>query len=185
MQKLLDLIHSGQQNNWSERSREAVAELFGSAGGRYAERARQAFNLRAPDFSSGSGVPFTALIDPSNPDSGAYGGMSFVIFPVEDRAALIGMVIGTQGLSPDEEILGRPGHGRKIRAICSWLNSKYGQGKMVAWAKLDPARIDLDMPGILKQYFRLPSRFQEIWERYMVLCSDEDRKKTEEAVKAF
>lgn len=39
--------------------------------------------------------------------------MSFVIFPVEDKAALIGMVIGTQGLSPDEEILGRPGHGCK------------------------------------------------------------------------
>ena len=75
------------------------------------------------------------------------------------------MVIGTQGLSPDEEILGRPGHGRKIKAICSWLNSKYGQGKMVSWAKQDPARIDLDIPGNIKNnIFRVPSRFQEIWE---------------------
>lgn len=187
MQKLLDLIHSGQQNNWFERSQEAVTELFGSAGGRYPERAGEAIKLRAPEFRSGSGVPFTALIDPSNPDSGAFGGMSFVIFPVEDRAALIGMVIGTQGLSPDEEILGRPGHGRKIRAICSWLNSKYGQGKLVAWAKQDPARIDLDIPGNIKTIF---SEFQAVFKKYGKVIygfyvPDENRRKTEEAVKAF
>ncbi len=187
MQKLLNLIHFGQLTNWSERSREAIADIFGSPGGRYPERAKQSFTIRAPDFSSASGVPFTALIDPSNPDSGAYGGMSFVIFPVEDRAALFGMVIGTQGLSPDEEILGRPGHGRKIRAICSWLNSKYGKGKMVAWAKQDPARIDLDMPGNIKSLF---SDFQAAFKKYGKVIygfyvPDENPQKTEEALKAF
>ncbi|MDO9535238.1 MAG: AAA family ATPase [Bacillota bacterium] len=187
MEKLLDLIHSGQLVDWPERSREAVEELFGSNSGRYPGRARQSFSLRAPDFRSGSGVPFTALIDPSNPDSGAYGGMSFVIFPVEDRAALIGMVIGTQGLSPDEEILGRPGHGRKTKAICSWLNSKYGKGQMVAWSKQDPARIDLDLPGNIKSLF---TEFQAGFKKYGKVIygfyvPDENRQGTEEAVKAF
>ena len=45
---------------------------------------------------------------------------------------LISVVIGTQGLSPDEEVLGRPGHGRKVAAICNWLNTKHGHGNMVA-----------------------------------------------------
>lgn len=187
MQKLLDLIHSGRLDNWPERSREAFIGLFGSPGGRYPSRARQSFSLRAPEFGSRPGVPFAALIDPSNPDSGAFGGMSFVVFPVEGRAALIGMVIGTQGLSPDEEILGRPGHGRKTRAICGWLNSKYGRGRMVAWAKQDPTRIDLDMPANVKIIF---SEFQAAFKRYGKVIygfyvPDEDRLKTEEAVKAF
>lgn len=143
MEKLLDLIHAGQLTDWTQRCRDAFDELFGSAGGRYPERARQSVTLRAPEFRSGSGgVPFAALIDPSNPDSGAYGGMSFVIFPMEDRPALLSMVIGTQGLNPDEEVLGRPGHGRKVAAICNWLNKQYGRGKMVAWAsRTQPALI--------------------------------------------
>jgi hypothetical protein len=33
--------------------------------------------------------------------------MSFVIFPVEGEPCLVAMVIGTQGLAPDEAILGR------------------------------------------------------------------------------
>ena len=97
MEKLLDLIHAGQMSDWTQRCQDAFYELYGSAGGRYPERARQSVALRAP---AGAGVPFAALIDPSNPDSGAYGGMSFVIFPMADRPALLGMVIGTQGLSP-------------------------------------------------------------------------------------
>lgn len=155
MEKLLDLIYDGQLTDWTQRCRDAYDELFGSAGGRYPERARKSVTLRAPEFRTGSGgVPFAALIDPSNPDSGAYGGMSFVIFSMEDRPALLSMVIGTQGLSPDEEVLGRPGHGRKVAAICNWLNKQYGRGKMVAWAKQDPARIDLDMQGTSSNYSR-------------------------------
>ena len=187
MKKIISLIHSGSLENWPERSREAFSEIYGSDSGRYPDRAKQAISLRAPDFPSGSGIPFTALIDPSNPDSGAYGGMSFVIFPVENSPALLGMVIGTQGLSPDEEILGRPGHGRKTKAICSWLNSEFGQGNMVAWSKQDPARIDLDMPGNVKNL--LPD-FQAAIKKYGkviygLYCPGEDQRGTVEAVKAF
>jgi 5-methylcytosine-specific restriction protein B len=77
--------------------------------------------------------------------------MSFVIFPVADAPSLIAMVVGTQGLSPDEEILGRPGHGRKVQAICAWLNRRHGD--YVAWAKEDPVRIDLDLPGQVRKQF--------------------------------
>ena len=122
MEKLIEIIHNPKLENWAEENQQAFSELFGSGGGRYAVRAKSAVKLRAPQFSGSSGVPFAAYIHPSNPDSGAYGGMSFVIFPVENAPCLIGLVIGTQGLSPDEEILGRPGHARKVKAICAWLN---------------------------------------------------------------
>ena len=81
------------------------------------------------------GRALAAYIHPSNADSGAYGGMSFVIFPAEDAPCLVAMVIGTQGLAPDETILGRPGHARKMQAVCSWLNHEFGHGEQVAWAK--------------------------------------------------
>lgn len=156
MEKLLDLIYAGHLNDWTRRCQEAFDELYGSTAGRYPEKARQSVTLRAPAFRPESGgVTFAALIHPSNPESGAFGGMSFVIFPVEGRPALLSMVIGTQGLSPDEEVLARPGHGRKVAAICNWLNKQYGQGEMLAWAKQDPARIDLDMPGNIKTPLRI------------------------------
>ena len=92
MKKLLDLIHSGQLTDWSQRCQEAFNDLFGAGGGRFPEKARQAVSLRAP--GSGIEVPFASLIHPSNPESGAYGGMSFVLFPLEGRPALITMVVG-------------------------------------------------------------------------------------------
>lgn len=187
MMKLVELIHSGHTENWSHRSREAFSELFGSPGGRYSQSAEQAVRIRAPEFKDDKGVTFAALIDQSNPDSGAYGGMSFVIFPQEERPALLAMVIGTQGLSPDEEIVGRPGHGRKVAAICQWLNKKYGRGKMVSWAKQDPARIDADLPGHIKMLF---SDYQPAFTRYGRVIygfyvPGEDRHGTSEALKAF
>jgi 5-methylcytosine-specific restriction protein B len=164
MRKLLDLIYAGFRDDWSKSCQDAFAELYGAPTGRYAKRAEDSVTIRAPQFRSGSvGVPFAALIDPSNPDSGAYGGMSFVIFPVEGHPALIAMAIGTQGLSPDEDVFARPGHGRKVAAICKWLNKEYGAGEMVAWAKQDPARIDLDIPANVKKMF---PEYQTVFNRY-------------------
>ena len=62
-------------------------------------------------------MTFAAFIHPDNPTSGAYGGLSFVIFPAGDQPCLLGMAVGTGGVSPDEAILGRPGHARKVQAI--------------------------------------------------------------------
>jgi 5-methylcytosine-specific restriction protein B len=79
--------------------------------------------------------------------------MSIAYFPAENAPCLLSFVVGTQGLNPDEEVLGRPGHARKVQAICAWLNNKHGNGRLVAWAKEDPVRTDLDIPGpVAKEY---------------------------------
>jgi 5-methylcytosine-specific restriction protein B len=119
---------------WKESNTTAFAALFG-ADARYGKDAAKTVKVRAPDMTGDSGVPYAALIHPTNQDSGAYGGMSFVIFPVEGHPCLVAMVLGTAGLQPDEGIIGRPGHARKTQAICTWLNTKYGHGTLVAWAK--------------------------------------------------
>jgi 5-methylcytosine-specific restriction enzyme B len=114
-------------------------------------------------MSPDSGVPFAAYIHPSNPASGPYSGLSFVIFPVPEEPCLVGLGIGTQGLSPDEAILGRPGHARKAQAICSWLNREYGSGSFVAWAKQDPTRTDLSVPNSVKQAWPM---YKSVFDRY-------------------
>ncbi len=187
MNKLIDIVHQNRTENWSTKNQDAFYELFGSDGGRYSERAKKEVTLRAPEFRGDSGVPFSAYIHPSNPDSGAYGGMSFVIFPVPNAPCLIGMVTGTQGLSPDEEVLGRPGHARKVAAICQWLNRKYGKGKMVAWAKEDPVRTDLNVPENIKasfsDYSTVLNRYGK--EIYGFYAPNSDKNATTDALVAF
>src|SRR6202022_183310 len=148
---LLDIIQTPRQDSWTERNKNAFDALFGSPTGRYPKPALKAITLRAPEMSPDFGVPFAAYIPPSNPPSGPYSGLSFVIFPVADERCLIGMGGGTQGLTPDEAILGRQGHARKTQAICSWLNQEYGAGTFVAWAKQDPTRTDLSIPDSVKK----------------------------------
>ena len=160
-ESLVDIIHSGTVESWKERNEDALAGLFGA---RYAKRAEKAVALRAPDMrGSDSGVPYAAYIHPSNADSGAYGGMSFVIFPIEGEPCLVAMVIGTQGLAPDEAILGRPGHARKIHAISTWLNHRFGGGEQVAWVKQDPTRIDIDVPDSIQRTW---SAYERVFKRY-------------------
>ena len=159
---LLDIIHSQKQDSWSEDNKKAFEALFGSSEGRYPKSAAKAVMLRAPKMSADS-VPFAAYIHPSNPPSGAYSGLSFVIFPVPDAPCFVGLVIGTQGLSPDEAILGRPGHARKAQAICSWLNREYGGGSFVAWAKHDPTRTDLSVPDSVKQAWPM---YRSVFDKY-------------------
>ncbi len=187
MNKLINLIHNKGMENWSERSKNAFEELFGSDGGRYPEKARNTVTLRAPTFKPGQGVAYASLIHPSNPDSGAYGGMSLVVFPVPDAPCLIAMCVGTQGLSPDEEVLARPGHGRKVSAICNWLNKKHGKGSLMAWAKQDPVRVDLDVPGNIKRLF---PEYSSVFDRYGkvlygIFAPDSDNAATADALKAF
>jgi 5-methylcytosine-specific restriction protein B len=182
---LLDIIHSRTLDQWSERNKKAFEGLFGGANGRYQKVAEKAFAVRAPGMNSDTGVPFAAYIHPSNPNSGPYSGLSFVIFPVADSPCLIGLVVGTQGLAPDEAILGRPGHGRKAQAICGWLNEKFGQGDLVAWAKHDPTRTDISMPD-LKAWSDYKSVFDRYGkEIYAVYRPRDNRSGTEEALVAF
>ena len=185
MNKLLDIIY-GKTTTWDQDNRDAFDELFG-AGGRYPVRAQNVVKVRAPRFSQGGGVSFAAYIHPSNPDSGAYGGPSFVLFPDEQGRCLLSLVVGTQGIAPDEDILGRPGHARKVKAIANWLNHTYGKGRQVAWSKADPVRIDLDVPRQIREQF---AAYQSVFERYGkviygLYVPDDDRAATRTAVAAF
>ncbi len=180
---LLDIVYSGNLDNWKDRNEKALGGLLGGAHGRYKKDAERDFLLRAPEAIAE--VPFTAYIHPSNPKSGAYSGMSFAIFPLADQPALITLVVGTQGLSPDEAILGRPGHARKCQAICKWLNATYGTGELVAWAKHDPTRTDMPMPR-----FDSWSDYKSVFDRYgkeiyAVYRPTDQRTGTEEALSAF
>jgi len=160
---LVELIHSVRHDEWNKRNGEAFTALFGSPNGRYPKAAEKSVTLRAPEMSLDSGIPFAAYIHPSNPTKGTYGGFSFVIFPASDAPCLVALVVGTQGLSPDDAILGRPGHARKAQAICTWLNRQFGGGEQIAWAKQDPTRTDIDVPAELQRRW---SAYKPTFERY-------------------
>lgn len=180
---LIDIIHSRTTHAWHDRNQRAFDALFGAPSGRYRKDARDSVSLRAPEIPPDSGVPFAAYIHPSNPGSGPYGGMSFVIFPVEEEPCLVAMVVGTQGLSPDEAILGRPGHARKMQAICAWLNRQYGKGQQVAWAKQDPTRVDLDAPRLWASHQKIFERYGKVL--YAAYRPTEDGRGTAAALAAF
>lgn len=159
---LVDIIHHPPQN-WTDANKAAFEKLFGAPEGRFPKAAEKTMTVRAPEFSSETGVPFAAYIHPSNPTRGAYGGLSFVIFPVPDAPCLVGLGVGTQGLVPDENVLGRPGHARKVRAIANWLNREFGGGSQISWAKQDPTRTDITVPDELQQKW---SAYRSVFDRY-------------------
>jgi 5-methylcytosine-specific restriction enzyme B len=160
MKKLLELVYQPFNTIWGETAKEAFDLLFD--GGRYGKRAASKVQLRVNGADKPGNVPFAALIPPGQPDQGPYGGMSFVIFPQREGPAMISLVIGTNGLQPDEEILSIPGHRRKVAAICSWLNNM--AGRRAGWAKRDPVRIDMDIPYSVRSEFE--EMFGEVFDKY-------------------
>jgi 5-methylcytosine-specific restriction enzyme B len=185
MQKLLNLIYDHPLKSWSDDATQAFEELFGGGTGRYPERARKSIQIRAPKFSDESNVPFSTLIEPSNPNSGPYGGMSVGIFPVEDAPCLIALGTGTTGLHPDEAILARPGHARKANAICEAINRR--EKRFAAWAKHDPTRTDLPVPENVTREFE---QYRAPFVRYgrhvhAIYFPSEDREATRFVLKAF
>ncbi len=150
---LATVMQKGYSAAWPGQMKEAFDDLYGSPLGRYPASAKSLVEVRAPERQGSDddiGVSFAALIHPSNPKSGPYGGMSIAIFPGDESPSLLSFVVGTNGLAPDEAILGRPGHARKVKAICAWLNRKYGKKALRAWAKQEPARIDNPGPLCLQ-----------------------------------
>jgi 5-methylcytosine-specific restriction enzyme B len=188
LEPLLKIVdHMGIVPHWKQANTAAFEALFGGDA-RYDQAAAKIVKLRAPDMvADETGVPYAAFIHPTNQDSGAYGGMSFVIFPMEGHHCLVALVLGTAGLPPDEGIIGRPGHARKAQAICAWLNKKYGHGKLVAWAKQDPARIDQAVPpSVVKQFSEYQSVFKKYGkEIYALFAPTDDVAASRDAVTAF
>lgn len=158
---------------------EALASLIGSGlpapergarpflealfGGRYHRRyfeptgLRDAYALASGD--GGDGVPYAGLIHPDNPPSGPYGGTSVVWFPTLDEGSLIGLVVGTRGLSPDEGILTRPGHRRRIAALRRYL-ARFG---VDSWTKPDPSTLGVAVPRIVQGRY---AGFERAFHRY-------------------
>lgn len=161
LQLLADIIRGGLSSapKDRERIRSALAALFGERyQQRHAEPAmfRDAYAL-ANDAEEG-GVPWAGLINPDNPPSGPYGGTSVVWFPNADRS-LIGFGVGTRGLSPDEGILTRPGHRRRIAALRRLL----GRMGVESWTKADPAALGEQVPKAARDRF---AGFERVFQRY-------------------
>lgn len=184
---LTQIIYGADLETWNQKNKDAFHGLFDGTDRRYPKAAEHEFAVRAPAMSEDSGVAYAAYIHPSNPTSGPYGGTSFVIFPVTNAPCLVALVVGTQGLAPDAAILGRPGHARKARAICDWLNKKCGNGEQIAWSKQDPTRTDIGMPDSVTKNW---SPYKRVFERYgnviyAAFRPTDDHVATSKALRAF
>lgn len=161
---LASLIGKGDQTQ-GKSARDLLASLFGT---RYYKRH---FDDKADKtairdvLKSGSGedadqvVPFAGFLHPDNPPSGPYGGMSLVWFPSEGSGSLLSLIVGTRGLSPDEGVLTRPGHRRRVAALRKMLAS-HG---VETWSKPDPANLGTGVPKATM--LRFPS-FEKAFKRY-------------------
>jgi 5-methylcytosine-specific restriction protein B len=108
--------------------------------------------------------------------------MSFVMFPADEPGApaLIAMGVGTNGLSPDDGVLGRPGHARKCAGIAAWLNTRAPSS---AWAKRDPVRIDLGLPHSIQSSLSAWAGACEKYGKVLYATFAPPRERTEEGDK--
>jgi 5-methylcytosine-specific restriction protein B len=139
--------------------RPLIEALFGD---RYPKRHLEPTSIRdAYGLADGTdgGVAYAGLINPDNPPSGPYGGTSVVWFPSEDSGSLIDFGVGTRGLSPDEGILTRPGHRRRIAALRRYLTRR----GIEAWSKPDPAALGVKVPKTVRERF---AGFERVFDRY-------------------
>ncbi len=158
IQRLTTLIVQGRQAAEGE-IRKAVDLLFGERFPRASLKdvqIRDAYGLAKED--SDAGVPWAGLINPDNPASGPYGGTSLVWFPGE-TTSLIGFGVGTRGISPDEGILSRPGHRRRIAALRRVLAKK----GVLIWSKADPTALGT---SVLQDFTSKLPEFANTFKRY-------------------
>jgi 5-methylcytosine-specific restriction enzyme B len=158
LRDLSEVIRSGRAAS-EGAIRKSVEALFGE---RYPKptlkdlQVRDAYALAREDTEGG--VPWAGLINPDNPPSGPYGGTSLVWFPGE-TTSIIGFGVGTRGISPDEGILTRPGHRRRVAALRRLL----AQMGVVVWSKADPAALGVAVPKTFSS--KLPE-FAGTFKRY-------------------
>ncbi len=129
------------------------------------------------------GVPYAGIINPDNPPSGPYGGTSVVWFPTRDSGSLIDFGIGTRGLAPDEGILMRPGHKRRITALRRYL-ARIG---IDVWVKHDPSALGTSVPKTARDKY---PGFEHVFKRYgaeLYTCAvvPRDQEKARAVVQAF
>ena len=171
-------------NELASRTEKAIDGLFGERYRATSQRARRVV-LMAGDQN----VPFAGLLHPENPSSGVYGGMSLIWFPIAaddvgPARSLLTFVCGTRGLSPDESVMGRPGHARHLRALGRYLHREVGAP---VWTKRDPTNLSQGVPDVVKAQFQ---RFSSVFSRYgqylyAVAEVSQDLKKARQVVAAF
>jgi len=132
-----------------------IDALFGD---RYQKKSQTAVRDAYSLADGGEKVPYAGIINPDNPPSGPYGGTSVVWFP-RDGSSLIDFVIGTRGLAPDEGILTRPGHKRRVTALRRYL-ARLG---VDTWVKHDPSALGAAVPKTARDKF---PGFEHVFNRY-------------------
>lgn len=169
---------------WHSEAADVLGSLW-AAGGRFRQSADKIVTVRSPRIEDG--VAFAAIIHPDNPTSGAYRGMSFVLFPSPTAPALVGLLVGTDGTGPDAPILGKPGHARKCQALAQWLNQTHRAD--VAWAKVDPTRCEEPLPRTVREnrsyepYLPALDRYGAVM--YLLFAPTPDRDRTREGLEAI
>lgn len=160
LQVLANAIAAGKATT-KEQMGDAMRGLFGS---RFHYNSIKPLD-RSPAIRNAYGeasesehVAFAGFIHPESPSSGPYGGTSLVWFPSEN-GSLIDFGIGTRGLSPDEGILTRPGHRRRVESLRRLLVSD----GVNSWARQDPATIGVPVPSLITD--TLPA-WKSVFQRY-------------------
>lgn len=163
LQILANAIAAGSDTT-SDAIGQAIKGLFGS---RFHKRSVSHLDHDRPPFIRNAygrssaeveHVAYAGFINPENPPSGPYGGTSLVWFP-RPEGCLIDFGIGTRGLSPDEGILTRPGHRRRIESLRKHLVSL----GVTAWARQDPATMGVPVPKVISDL--LPA-WRPVFDRY-------------------
>ncbi len=161
LSRLASLMQRGLFEKAEELVSAALKDLFGA---RYYQSHLKDAQIRSAAYRLGSleddrGVPYAGLIAPDNPTSGAYGGTSIVWFPTKDHGSLLGLGVGTRGISPDEGLLTRPGHRRRIEGLRRLLS----QQGIPSWTKSDPAALGAEVPQSVIARF---SNYEAALKRY-------------------
>jgi 5-methylcytosine-specific restriction protein B len=151
---------SPNRDELTNQTRDAISELFGT---RY--RADSKYAARVALMPGGDAVSFAGLVHEDSPSSGVYGGMSLIWFPTEASAesspsSLLTFVCGTRGLSPDEQILGRPGHARHLQALRRYLHQTLAAP---VWVKHDPTNLAQPFPRVMRERF---AGYRKVLDRY-------------------
>jgi len=188
LQELTDAIAAGSATS-SEAIGKAMLGLFGTRFHKrcvpHLDKDRPPFirNAYARGSSEPTHVAYAGFINPDNPPSGPYGGTSLVWFP-KDEGCLIDFGVGTRGLSPDEGILTRPGHRRRISSLRRHL-VRLG---VEAWARPDPASFGQPVPSVITS--KLPE-WKTVFDTYsnelycLARVPKDDPTKARKVVQAF
>lgn len=135
--ELIEILAKGR--DWKpprEELREFLESLFEE---RYHKTDWRHFQARPSYMPDGASWAGWILAD--NPTSGAYQGTSFVWFPGDGGSVAV-LVLGTAGFGPDANILGRPGHRRRLEGLARMHGVRL-------WVKRDPMDMDSQVPDVV------------------------------------